>query len=208
MRSAPCHPARLLLVAWLFGPDRKMCKYTHQSPLSRGVDLQIHVLQHPPRSIAIILVLGSAGFNYRLQNLVADPSLLDQAVEEVLRWSTPVLHMRRTATVDTTLAGTAITSGDKVVMWYCAANRDPSVFDEPHTFDVGRVDNPHFAFGGGGPHFCLGAFLARMEIKVLLDEMRRRAMVLEQLGPELRAPSNFVHGVLKVQMGIREAPHG
>lgn len=150
--------------------------------------------------------MAFARFPDQWERVLADPGLLDQAVEEVLRWATPVLHMRRTAAVDTTLAGTAIAAGDKVVMWYCAANRDPAVFDDPHTFDVGRVDNPHFAFGGGGPHFCLGAFLARMEIKVLLDEMRKRTVALEQLGPELRAPSNFVHGVLEVEMGIRAVP--
>ena len=136
------------------------------------------------------------------QRLLDDPELLERATDEVLRWATPVLHMRRTAACDTELAGTAISEGDKVVMWYCSANRDAAVFDDPYRFDIGREDNQHFAFGGGGPHFCLGAFLARMEISVLFDEMRKRGMCLEQRGDAVRAPSNFVHGVLSVEMGV------
>ncbi len=134
--------------------------------------------------------------------LAADPSLVDAAVEEVLRWSTPVLHMRRTAAVDTELAGTAIAAGDKVVMWYMSANRDPERFDEPFRFDVDRPDNAHVSFGGGGPHFCLGAFLARMEIAVLLQEMLRRGITLEQADEPVRVASNFVHGVQSVEMRV------
>jgi len=139
------------------------------------------------------------------QRLVDDATLLDPAVEEVLRWATPVLHMRRTAASDTELAGTPIAAGDKVVMWYAAANRDPAVFDRPDTFDIGRADNPHVAFGGGGPHFCLGAFLARMEIGVLFDEMRARGIALSRTGDAVHAPSNFVHGVLSVDMASQES---
>ncbi|MDE0067630.1 MAG: cytochrome P450 [Acidimicrobiaceae bacterium] len=134
------------------------------------------------------------------QRILADETLLESGVEEVLRWATPVLHMRRTAATDAELSGTPISAGDKVVMWYVSANRDETVFDDPFVFDVGRQDNPHFAFGGGGPHFCLGAFLARMEISVLVSEMRKRSMVLERRGEAVHAPSNFVHGVLSVEM--------
>ena len=137
------------------------------------------------------------------ERLVDDPSLIESAVDEVIRWATPVLHMRRTAAVDTVLAGTEISAGDKVVMWYAAANRDPEVFADPFRFDVGRADNPHFSFGGGGPHFCLGAFLARMEIQVLLEEMARRDLALTVTEPAVHAPSNFVHGVLSVGMAPR-----
>ena len=132
------------------------------------------------------------------RSLTADPTLIDSAAEEVIRWATPVLHMRRTAALDTVLAGTPIDKGDKVVMWYAAANRDPAVFDDPFVFDIARADNPHFAFGGGGPHFCLGAFLARMEVQVLLAEMLERKIGLRPAEPAVRAPSNFVHGVLSV----------
>ena len=127
--------------------------------------------------------------------------LVEQAVDEVIRWATPVMHMRRTAACDTVLAGTQIAEGEKVVMWYAAANRDPAVFDAPFRFDVSRADNPHFAFGGGGPHFCLGAFLARMEIQVLLEEMAKSDMSLERRGEPVRIASNFVHGVASVELG-------
>lgn len=129
-----------------------------------------------------------------------DGSLVDTAVEEVLRWATPVHHMRRTAVDDTELAGTPISAGDKVVMWYSSADRDPEAFDGPTSFDVGRADNPHHAFGGGGAHFCLGAFLARMEIRILLEEMLARDITLERTGEPVRVASNFVHGVLSVDM--------
>lgn len=134
------------------------------------------------------------------QRVIDDPSMIDSATEEILRWSTPVLHMRRTTTQPVELAGTQLDAGEKVVMWYASANRDEAVFDDPFTFDIGRTDNPHFSFGGGGPHLCLGAFLARLEIVVLLEEMAKRKMNLSRLGDPVRAPSNFVHGVLSVDM--------
>ena len=136
--------------------------------------------------------------------LVADPSLMESAVEEVIRWATPVLHMRRTAAVDTELAGTKVAAGDKVVMWYAAANRDPEVFADPFRFDIGRDASQQVSFGGGGPHFCLGAFLARMEIQILLEEMVARGSPSNS--PNRRcAPSNFVHGVLSVGLAPRSA---
>ncbi|MDG2427550.1 MAG: cytochrome P450 [Acidimicrobiales bacterium] len=134
--------------------------------------------------------------------LCHDPSLITRAVDEVIRWATPVLHMRRTASCDTELAGTSIAAGDKVVMWYAAANRDPTVFEDPFRFDVTRVENPHFAFGGGGPHFCLGAFLARMEIQVLLEEMVARNVVLQPRSAPVHLASNFVHGVASLDLGV------
>ena len=137
--------------------------------------------------------------------LVADPSLMESAVEEVIRWATPVLHMRRTAAVDTELAGTKVAAGDKVVMWYAAANRDPEVFADPFRFDIGRDASQQVSFGGGGPHFCLGAFLARMEIQILLEEMIARGLALELTAPAVHAPSNFVHGVLSVGLAPRSA---
>lgn len=136
------------------------------------------------------------------QRVLDDTSLIESAAEEILRWSTPVMHMRRTTTEPVELAGTALDAGEKVVMWYASANRDETVFNDPFTFDVGRVDNPHFSFGGGGPHLCLGAFLARLEIVVLLEEMAKRSMRLRRVGEPVRAPSNFVHGVLSVDMEV------
>ena len=93
------------------------------------------------------------------------------AVEEILRWSTPVVHFRRTAVADTRIAETEIAAGDKVVVFFNSANRDESVFDDPHRLDLRRSPNPHLTFGGGGPHFCLGAHLARLEMRILFEEL-------------------------------------
>jgi cytochrome P450 len=136
------------------------------------------------------------------QRLVDDPTLVDSAVEEILRWATPVLHMRRTAAEHTELAGTAIEAGDKVVMWYVSANYDQTRFDDPMRFDITRGDNQQVSFGGGGPHFCLGAFLARMEIRVLLEEMLARHIRIDQTGPETRVASNFVHGIASLPVEV------
>jgi cholest-4-en-3-one 26-monooxygenase len=136
------------------------------------------------------------------RRVLDDPALVEPACEEVLRWSTPVMHMRRTTTEGTELAGTVIEPGQKVVMWYTSGNRDEAVFDRPTEFDVGRVDNPHQAFGGGGPHLCLGAFLARLEITVLLEEMARRDLRLDRTGEPVRVASNFVNGILSVPMAV------
>jgi cytochrome P450 len=153
------------------------------------------------------LIHGALAFSAnpdQWDRVIADPRTIETAVEEVLRWATPVLHMRRTATQATDLAGTAIAAGDKVVMWYASANRDPDAFAEPFTFDVSRTDNPHFAFGGGGHHFCLGASLARMETRILLEEMAHRNLRLDRIGDPVHAPSNFVHGVLSVDMAVTQ----
>ncbi len=144
--------------------------------------------------------MALAAYPDQWQRVLDDPALIPSATEEILRWSTPVLHMRRTASADTELAGTSIAAGDKVVMWYASANRDPDAFADPMTFDVCRDDNEQMAFGGGGPHFCLGAFLARLEVTVLLEEMAKRSLHLTRSGEVVRAPSNFVHGVLSVEM--------
>ncbi|NCY17307.1 MAG: cytochrome P450, partial [Actinobacteria bacterium] len=99
---------------------------------------------------------------------------LDHAIEEILRWATPVYHFRRTATADTVLHGQEIKKDDKVVIWHISANRDEQVFDDPYRFDIERWPNEHIAFGGGGQHFCLGANLARMELKLIFREILER----------------------------------
>lgn len=137
-----------------------------------------------------------------------DRELVDSAVEELLRWSTPVLHMRRTTSEATVLAGTAIEAGQKVVMFYCSANRDEAVFNEPFAFDITRDAVEQFAFGGGGHHLCLGAFLARMELSILLEEMANRKLRLLRSGEPKRTPSNFVHGVLSVEFGVELSVDG
>ena len=138
----------------------------------------------------------------QLALLKAQPELMSKAIEEILRWATPVLYMRRTAIEDTVLRGTEIAKGDKVVMWYMSANYDEDVFNNPHTFDIARDPNPHLGFGGGGPHFCLGAWLARLQIRVLLEELLRRDLQLESNGPVRRVRSNFVNGVKSMPVRV------
>ncbi|HZR82146.1 MAG TPA: cytochrome P450 [Candidatus Binatia bacterium] len=126
--------------------------------------------------------------------LAADPGLLASAIEEMLRWCTPVVHFRRTATCDVELRGRSIAAGQKVVVFYASANRDESVFPDPDRFDVARTPNEHVAFGGGGTHFCLGASLARLEMRTLFGEVLRRLPDLELAGPIERLPSTFING--------------
>jgi cholest-4-en-3-one 26-monooxygenase len=131
----------------------------------------------------------------QLAKLQAHPELLDSAIEEILRWATPVLHFRRTAMEDYDLAGTAISKGDKVVIWHISANRDEAVFDDPSRFDIERSPNEHIAFGGGGPHFCLGANLARMELRLIFTEILARLPDLESNGDTEYLRSNFIGGI-------------
>lgn len=132
----------------------------------------------------------------QLELLYRRPELIENAVEEIIRWATPVLHMRRTATRDTELAGVPIAEGDKVVIFYCSANFDDEEFTDPLRFDITRpIKPPQVSFGAKGPHHCLGAPLARMEIRVLLEEMIRQGTRFEQLGPIVRTNSNFVNGI-------------
>ena len=120
---------------------------------------------------------------------------LDRAIEEILRWATPVYHFRRTAMTDTQISGQEIKQGDKVVIWHTSADRDESVFTDPFQFDIERWPNEHIAFGGGGPHFCLGANLARMELKLIFREILERIpdMLLTAEPSILR--SNFIGGI-------------
>ncbi len=123
------------------------------------------------------------------------PDLIDSAVEEILRWASPVLHFRRTATADTELHGQRIAKGDKVVMWHVSANRDEQVFAEPFRFDITRTPNNHVAFGGGGPHHCLGAYLARMQLRLMIGEIVARIPDMQLAArPELLR-SNVLRGV-------------
>ena len=129
------------------------------------------------------------------QRLRDDPSLWDTAVDEMLRWGSSIHNFRRTATRDTELRGVPIKEGDKVVIYYASANRDEEVFADPHTFDVGRTPNEHVTFGGGGEHFCLGASLARAEIKATMRQIVERLPDLTLAGPYHRLHSDFVSGI-------------
>lgn len=131
----------------------------------------------------------------QLDRLRDDPSLLDSAVEEVLRWTCPQVHFRRTATTNTSIDGVTIASGDKVVTWYVAANFDPAQFADPHRFDIGRTPNRHVTFGGGGPHLCLGQWMARLEVRSYLDALVRHVGTIELTGPVERVRSNFINGI-------------
>jgi cytochrome P450 len=128
------------------------------------------------------------------------------AVDELLRWSTPVLHFRRTVTRDVELHGQHLARGDWVAMHYLSANRDESVFDRPHEFDITRAPGPHVAFGGLGTHFCLGAQLARLEIAVMLEELYARAPNLTVTGDPVRLRSAFFHGIKQLPCTTKGTP--
>jgi cytochrome P450 len=137
--------------------------------------------------------------------LVADPSLIPTAAEEILRWASPILWFRRNVTEDTELRGQKIAAGDRVVVWYVSANRDEDVFADPFRFDIRRQPNDHVAFGAGGAHFCLGAALARLEIRVLFEELVRRVPALATLGDPDYLRSNFIRGIKHLPVDLTTA---
>jgi cytochrome P450 len=118
----------------------------------------------------------------------------DQAVDELVRIASPVWHFRRTAVEDTVIRGQEIKAGERVVIWFAPANRDVEVFDNPHVLDFSRKKDEHLAFGRGGPHYCIGTHLARLEIRVLYEQLFPRLKSIEQTGPERRLVSNFTNG--------------
>jgi cytochrome P450 len=130
-----------------------------------------------------------------LAKLEADPSLLPTAVEEMLRYVSPVISFVRTATKDTELRGVRVNKGDRAAMFYPSANRDETQFADPDLFDITRTPNPHMAFGGGGTHFCLGANLGRVEAAAIVPEVLSRMKNLELAGPVERMPSTLINGI-------------
>ena len=133
---------------------------------------------------------------------MADPSLTKTAVEEIVRWASPVIWMRRTATQDTEIAGHPFKAGDKLIMFYNSANRDERVFKDAHVFDIGRDPNPHYGFGAPGPHFCLGAHLARREISVAFRKMFEQMPDLEVAGEPDRLRSSFINGIKRLPVRL------
>jgi cholest-4-en-3-one 26-monooxygenase len=133
--------------------------------------------------------------------LVDDPSLVDTAVEEILRWGTPALYFRRNVTRDTEIRGVPIKEGDRVSIWYISANRDEEVFDDPFRFDVGRRPNDHISFGEGR-HLCLGIHLARAEIKIFFEELIQRVSRITSAGEPVRLRSNLEHGFRQLPVGF------
>jgi cholest-4-en-3-one 26-monooxygenase len=141
------------------------------------------------------------------QRLRDDPSLWDTtAVDEMLRWGSSIHNFRRTATHDTELRGVPIAEGDKVVLYYASANRDEEVFEDPHRFDVGRTPNEHVTFGGGGEHYCLGASLAKAEIRATMRQVVERLPDLELAGPYDRLHSDFVNGIKTMPVRFTPTP--
>lgn len=142
---------------------------------------------------------------YRM--LVENPALVPSATEEILRWASPVMYFRRNVTRDTEVRGQKIQAGDKIGIWYISANRDESIFENPFSFDIKRTPNEHVAFGGGGPHFCLGANLARMEMNIMFDELVRRVDSVEQIGAIKRLRSTFVNGIKHLPVRLTGRAH-
>jgi linalool 8-monooxygenase len=139
------------------------------------------------------------------QRLIDDARLIPLAAKEIVRWVSPFLHMRRTATEDTEIAGQPIAKGDKVVLWYLSGNFDEDVFDDPERFDVGRQGPPQLGFGIG-QHYCLGWRLAEMQLTMLLQEMLARFPDIAPSGPARRVRSNFVNGIKELPVRFTARP--
>ena len=132
----------------------------------------------------------------------ADARRWDTAVEELLRWSSPTMHFRRTAVEDFEMHGRRVRAGDKLILWFISGDYDDSVFEDPFRVDLARDPNPHMAFGRGGPHACLGMWLARLELRVVLQELVGRIRSLRQTGPEARLRSNFINGIKSLPVAV------
>jgi cytochrome P450 len=158
------------------------------------------------RNLIAAGILALMQYPVERQRLSSDPSLLPTAIEEMLRYTSPVTGFVRTATKDTELRGIPVKAGDRVAMFYPSANRDESRFADPDRFDVGRTPNPHLAFGGGGTHFCLGANLARAEAAAIIPEVLSRMDGLELAGPVQRMRSDLINGIKS--MPVRFTPAG
>jgi len=128
---------------------------------------------------------------------------LETAAEEIIRWATPVMQFQRTALSDYVLGGQQIKKGDRVAIYYSSGNRDTNALENPDAFDVTRQENEHVAFGGGGPHFCLGANLARAEVRIMFDVIAERMPDIAPLGPPRMLRSMFIDGIKELQVRYR-----
>ena len=155
------------------------------------------------RNTMSAVAYGLDQFPDQRAKLEADPSLIHNAVQEVIRWQTPLAHMRRTATADTELEGQQIKAGDKLALWYLSANRDESVFENADQIIVDRANaRRHLAFGHG-IHRCVGDRLAEMQLRILWEELLKRDLSIELAGPPVRLYSNFIRGIRSLPVLIR-----
>lgn len=145
--------------------------------------------------------LALAEYPEAKRRLIADLALLPLAAAEIVRWVSPVLHMRRTAIADAVIGDQPVRRGDKVILWYCSANRDESIFTDPFRFDVGRSGPPQLGFGAG-QHYCLGVHLAELQIRILYEEFLRRYPNAQPEGPLRRVRSNFVVGYKSIPIRL------
>jgi cytochrome P450 len=142
----------------------------------------------------------------QLELLAREPERIESAVEEILRWTSVVNYFCRTATAEAELAGRRIGAGDKVMLWYAAGSRDPDANSDPHAFDVTRAEPSHMAFGGGGRHFCLGAGLARLELRVAFEEILHRLAGIRPAGPPERLRSNWANALTSLPIEFDPGP--
>jgi cytochrome P450 len=140
-----------------------------------------------------------------MDRLRDEPALMATATEEIMRWASPVIHFRRTATTDVEMHGVQIREGDKVVVWLISGNYDERQFPDPLTFDVTRKPNNHITFGRGGPHFCLGAHLAKLETRIMFEELLPRVKTVEPTGPARRMHSNFTNAYKSMPVRVTTA---
>jgi cytochrome P450 len=148
-------------------------------------------------------MLGLMAQRDQLKALQDDPSLITSGLEELLRWASPVYHFRRTATCEVELGGRTIAEGDKVVMWFASGNRDDAHFADPYKIDVRRPNVDHLTFGKGSPHLCLGNALARLEVRLMFEELLPRLAEIELAGDVARVRSNFVNGVKRFPVAVK-----
>jgi cytochrome P450 len=154
------------------------------------------LIEHPEQLARLTASIGN------------DPTVINRAVEEILRWGTVTMQFRRTATRDTEISNRKIKAGDKVVIWFMSADYDHEVFDDPYRFDIDRTPNDHVAFGRMSPHLCLGAHLARLELRILFEELLPRINAARITGPAERLRSNFISGIKHLPMEITTRPGG
>ena len=138
-----------------------------------------------------------------LEQMQTDPKVWETAADEIIRWATPALYFRRTLTQDYDAHGQTMKAGDKVLFWFASANRDERAFDDPFRVNLSRTQNKHLSFGQQGPHVCLGMWLARLEVRVLFQELSKRITSIEASGPHQFLRSNFVGGIKSLPVRIK-----